>query len=105
METVAPPLGLADSAFGLSAAVTILFNTIIACAKDASAPLKHLMAVPTGSDWTTQGVVDVILFVLLGLILSKTAMAKTISPKRVISFLLGSVLIAGVGLFVWYALY
>lgn len=103
MET-SPPLGPANAAFGLAAAITVLFNTIVACAKDASAPLKHLMALPTGSDWTTQGIADVILFVLLGLILSKTAMAN-IKPGRLISFLVGSAIIAGAGLFAWYALY
>lgn len=43
------------AAFGLSAVTALLFNTILACAKDAYGPLKGLMASLSVSDWTTQG--------------------------------------------------
>lgn len=105
MSAEAPQLSRTSGAFAASAAIVILLNTIVACAKDASLPLKKLMASPTGSDWTTQGLADVILFVLLGLILSNAGLSEKMSSKRLISFLAAAVVIAGVGLFAWYAFY
>ena|ERR1700688_3365137 len=105
MDIDAPRLGGARSAFALSAAITILFNTVIACAKDAYNPLKHFMASLSDHDWTTQGIADVILFVGLGLIFLKIGLPDKISPTRVISFLVGAVIVGGVGLFAWYILY
>ncbi|MFZ0211725.1 MAG: hypothetical protein WAL55_03375 [Candidatus Acidiferrales bacterium] len=63
------------------------------------------MASLSDHDWTTQGLADVILFILLGLILLNTHLPEKIKPKRLISFLVLAVVISGVGLFAWYALY
>jgi hypothetical protein len=101
----APRLDRASAAFALSAAITVLSNTAIACAKDAYSPLKSLMASLSASDWMTQGLADIILFVLLGVILLNTGLPGKITPKRLISFLVVTVVIAGVGLFAWYAVY
>lgn len=97
--------GRPRTAFALAAGTTILFNTVIACAKDAYAPLKTLMASLSDHDWTTQGLADVILFVGLGLILLKTGLLERISPNRTTSFLVAAVIVAGGGLFAWYLLY
>lgn len=105
MKADSPPLGRANAAFALSAGITILFNTVVACAKDAYSPLKAFMASLSDHDWTTQGLADVILFILLGLILLNTHLPEKIKPKRLISFLVLAVVISGVGLFAWYALY
>jgi hypothetical protein len=64
-------LGRANAGFALSAAITVLFNTFLACAKDADVPLRTFLASLSGSDWLTQGLTDVILFVLLGLLFRK----------------------------------
>lgn len=105
MNPDSPPLGRANAAFALSAAITILFNTVLACAKDAYSPLKIFMASLSDHDWTTQGIADVLLFLLLGLILLNTRLPEKIGAKGVISFLVSSVVIAGIALFAWYALY
>ncbi|MFZ0336048.1 MAG: hypothetical protein WAN10_05315 [Candidatus Acidiferrales bacterium] len=105
MNADSPPLGRANAAFALSAAITILFNTVLACAKDAYSSLKIFMASLSDHDWTTQGIADVLLFVLLGLTLLKTSLPEKLSAKGVIYFLVSSVVIAGIALFAWYALY
>ncbi len=97
--------GRPRTAFAISAATIIILNTLIACAKDAYNPLKVFMASLSDSDWTTQGVADVILFFGLGLLLLKTGWLERINPPRVISFLVGAVIAAGGGLFAWYLLY
>jgi hypothetical protein len=98
-------LGRTNASFALAAAISILVNTILACAKDASKPLKDFMASICGHDWTTQGIFVVILFVLLGLILSRTSLSEKISGSRVIFMLTASTVIADIALFSWYVLY
>jgi hypothetical protein len=96
-------LGRASAAFGMAAAITALFNTALAGAKDTYHPLTNLMNAIAGNNWTTQGLADVILFAGLGLVFSGTGWFEGTRPNRVLSFLVAAVVIAGVGLFVWYA--
>ena len=98
-------LGRTNAAFGMAAAITALFNTALAWAKDTYKPLTNLMDAIAGHNWTTQALADVMLFVGLGLILSNTAKVQAIRPERLIFFLVGSVVVAGVGLFAWYAVF
>jgi hypothetical protein len=91
--------------FGLAAAISILVNTVLACAKDASPRLKTWMASFTGHDWTTQGLAVVLLFIVLGFILKRTDFAERMPAGRIISSLVVATLAAAIGLFGWYALY
>ena len=92
----------ATSGFALAAAITILFNTVLAWAKDAYAPLTDFMKGLTGHHWTTHGLADLFLFVGLGLVLAKTRGAERIQPVKLVSILTGSVVVAGLGLGLWY---
>jgi len=97
-------LGRASAAFALSATITVLFNTFLACAKDAYQPLSRFMASLAGHNWTTQGLADLALFVLLGLIFMRAGWAGKMDPQRLIFLLAATVVVAGAGLFVWYVL-
>jgi uncharacterized membrane protein SirB2 len=92
-----------SAGFAISAAVTILFNTILACAKDASPALLKFMNHLAWHNWITQGIADLILFFALGLLLSRPNASQ--SAKQPAAFLTASVIIAGLGLFVWYLLF
>ncbi|WP_448188582.1 hypothetical protein [Azospirillum sp. sgz301742] len=59
-------LDTASTAFGLSAATVIIFNTLLAWVKDSYEPLNSFMAALTGHHWITHGLVDVLLFFGLG---------------------------------------
>jgi uncharacterized membrane protein SirB2 len=96
-------LTAATSGFVLAAAITVLFNTALSCAKDAYAPLKDFMGSLTGHDWTTQGLIDLVLFVGLGAIFMSTRAAERIDSSRLIASLIGAVVIAGLGLCIWFA--
>jgi hypothetical protein len=97
-------LTAATSGFVLAAAITVLFNTALAWAKDVYAPLKDFMRSLTGHDWTTQGLIDLMLFVGLGLILMSTGVAERMDSSRLIAVLIGAVVVAALGLGLWYAL-
>ncbi len=98
-------LGRARSAFALGAAITILFNTALACAKDAHRPLSQFMGSVAGHNWTTQGLVDLILFFGLGLVFMKTGWAGRIEPRRLTALVVAAVVVGSVGLVAWYALF
>jgi hypothetical protein len=93
----------ATSGFALAAAITVLFNTALACAKDAYFPLKAGMKWLAGHDWTAQSLMDLALFVGLGLVLTNLRIAEKIDSARLIGGLIGSVAVAGVALALWYA--
>ncbi len=97
-------LGPAAGAFALAVVITVLFNTSLACAKDAYQPLNRFMGSLAGHNWTTQGLADMILFFGLGLIFVKAGWAGKIDPQRLISLLVAAVVVASAGLFVWYVL-
>jgi hypothetical protein len=98
-------LSVTTSGFVLAAAITVLVSTALACAKDAYDPLKTFMKSIAGHDWTTQGLFDLALFIALGLIFAKTGVAERMNSTRLIAGLIGAVLIAGVGLALWYAFF
>jgi hypothetical protein len=98
-----PQLTVSTSSFVLAAAVTVLFSTALAWAKDAYAPLKDFMKSLTGQDWTTHGLLDLVLFIGLGLIFMRTKVSEKIPPGRLSGGLIAAVGIAGLGLALWFA--
>jgi uncharacterized membrane protein SirB2 len=98
-----PRLTPRTSGFVLAAAITLLFNTVLACAKDAYAPLKAFMKSLTGNDWTTHGLVDLFLFVALGFIFMHVKAAQRTNAGRLIAVFIGAAVIAGLGLAIWFA--
>jgi hypothetical protein len=98
-------LGRSSAGFAMAAAITVLFSTALAWAKDAYKPLNDFMNALAWHNWITHGLADVILFAGLGLIFSRTDWADRIAPNRLITFLVVAAVMAGAGLFVWYAVF
>ena len=97
-----PILAPATSGFVLSAAITVVFNTALAWAKDAYPALNDFMRRIGGHHWTTHGVVDLLVFIGLGFLFTKTRAAEMIAPNRLTTVLIGAVAIAALGLALWY---
>lgn len=95
-------LSATTAGFVLAAAVTVLFNTALAWAKDAYAPLNGFMEALTGHHWTTHGAADLVVFAGLGFVFAKTRVAQRTDPNRLIGALVGAVAIAVLGLALWY---
>jgi uncharacterized protein (DUF2342 family) len=90
------------SGFVLAASVTILFNTALALAKDVSAPLTAHMKQLTGHHWTTHGIADLVVFLVLGFLFSQTKLGEKLGANAVTAILTGSVIVASLGLAIWY---
>jgi len=98
-------IGVIDGAaagYGIAAAVTIVFNTLLAWIKDAYDPLNSFMASLSGHHWTTHSVADVAVFLILGAIL--TTRRVTIQGARLAMLLAGAAIIGGGGLALWFVL-
>ena len=97
-------LDSASAAFGLAAAITVLFNTGLTWVKEAYEPLNVFMKSLTGHHWTTHGITDVVLFIVLGMIFMNTGVAEKMSPNSLVLTLTGAVVVAGLGLAAWFLL-
>ena len=84
----------------MSAAVTIVFNTLLAWIKDAYEPLNSFMAALTGHHWRTHGLVDILVFVVLGYVLLKRDFR--IEGTKLAIILAGAVIVGGGGLALWF---
>jgi hypothetical protein len=80
----------------------VVLNTALAWAKDAYPALNEFMKRIGGHHWTTHGVVDLLFFIGLGFLFTKTRAAEKIAPNRLTTVLIAAVAIAGLGLALWY---
>ena len=109
-KTVAATTAAADAsdlagpiaAFGASAAITIVFNTVLAWVKDAYEPLNSFMASLTGHHWRTHGLIDVVVFFALGYLFMSYKFR--ISGVRLAALLAAASVVAGGGLALWFVL-
>jgi hypothetical protein len=98
-------LTVRTSSFVLAAAVAVVFNTLLAWVKDAYEPLNAFMKSLTGHHWTTHGLADLLVFFVLAWIFEKTRIAEKLDPNRLISILVAAVVLAAVGLGLWFVLF
>lgn len=93
------------AAFGLSAAITVVFNVVLAFIKDSYPPLNSFMAQLTGHHWRTHGLADVILFAVLGwLFMSRGIPARGLTIGSAVTVAAATV-IACAALGLWFVLF
>lgn len=91
-------LDKATAAFALSAAITVLFNTLLTWIKELSEPFHDFLAALTGNHWVTQGILNLIVFLVLGWIFMRAGTASRMSSTGLINTLVVAVVVAGIGL-------
>ena len=100
MTTHIGRLDHAAAAFGLSAAIAIVFNTVLALIKDAYDPLNSLMASLTGHHWITHGLADIAVFVIAGLVLMWRDFSM--DGTRLACLVAAAAIVGGAGLALWF---
>lgn len=86
--------------FGLAFAIVSIFNGLLVIFKETNPSIMALMASLTGNHWVTQGVFNIILFLIFGFIFTKLNLQKRLSAKNMIDItivatVVGVILIAG----------
>jgi hypothetical protein len=92
------------TAFGIAAAVAVVFNTLLAWVKDSYEPLNSAMAKVLGHHWTTHGVAVVLVFLIVGWVLSRLVSDPIKGSYGTIYALCAAVVLAGLGLAGWFIL-
>jgi hypothetical protein len=104
VESTRSTLDRVSAAFATSAVVTILFNAVLTIVKDSSEPLTAFMAKLTGHHWITHGIVVLAVFVILGWVLARSDAGRRLSDTRLVEWLIGSTVLGGGAIAVWFLL-
>jgi hypothetical protein len=92
-------IGKYARSFGLSFAITSVVSALLVILKESSEEtVLAWMAAITGHHWITHGLINLILFVVLGWALSRTGKGQgvKISANGLVSCIVGAVIISGV---------
>ncbi|MFZ2447297.1 MAG: hypothetical protein WAW37_13140 [Syntrophobacteraceae bacterium] len=85
-------LGKYTVSFGLSLAITSVLSALLVVVKELSRPtVMAWMKQITFHHWVTHAIIDLIIFVALGLLLTKVK----VTPKQLIQAIVGAVAISG----------
>ncbi len=82
--------------FGLSYAITSLFNVLLVIVKENVPGVEDLMKGLTGHHWVSHGLIVLIVFVILGYALRGPAARMPVD--RLINYIVGSTVISGLAL-------
>jgi uncharacterized membrane protein SirB2 len=82
--------------FGLSLVVTILLNAVILFFKEISTNVMNAMKAALGHHWTTHGVILIVVFVVLGFILSNVKLKTEWNSQRMLKYIIWAVIISTV---------
>jgi hypothetical protein len=77
--------------FGLAFVITSVFSALLVIVKELSEGVLGAMKSATGHHWITHTVIDVILFVVLGFLLTKVQ----ISSERLYQMIIGATVVGG----------
>lgn len=96
-DTETLEMGKYTKSFGLSFAVTSLFSALLVLVKESSPDtVLAWMAAASGHHWVTHGIVNLILFFLLGWLLARPNQGQgvNITPKGLVISIAGALIIS-----------
>lgn len=81
------------SGFGISYAITSILSALLVVLKESSEAVHDALVAITGHHWVTQSLLDLIVFVVLGFVLSRRSMAM--SGNALITTIVGATVLSG----------
>ena len=91
--------------FGLSLVVTNLLNAVILVVKEVSSSVMNFMKAALGHHWTTHAALLLLVFVLLGVIFSIYKIGAKWDSRKLMYYIIGSVIISVVIIAVFFLPY
>ncbi|VAW20669.1 hypothetical protein MNBD_ALPHA12-800 [hydrothermal vent metagenome] len=88
--------------YGISYSITSIFSALLVILKESNASVQGLLVALTGHHWVTHGLLNLILFVVLGIVLSRREIdmnGDTLTNLVVGATVLGGLIIASFFLF------
>jgi hypothetical protein len=86
-------VGANASGFGISYAITSVLSALLVVWKESSEAVHDGLAAITGHHWVTHGLLDVIVFLALGFILSRRSIAMT--GNALVTTIVGATVVSG----------
>ena len=81
-------------AYGISASIVIIFSTILVMLKESFPIVHNALVALSGHHWISHGLIDVVLFFVLGTLLSK----KDFTNVNIFKVIYFSVILGAVGI-------
>jgi hypothetical protein len=91
--------------FGLSLVVTNLLNAVVLVVKEVSASVMNAMKAALGHHWTTHAVLLLFVFIILGAVFSIYEVAAKWDSRKMMLYIIGSVIISVVIITVFFLPY
>lgn len=93
-NTAPDSAGTTATAFGVSYAITSILSALLVVLKEMNESVHDFLAAITGHHWVTHGALDIIVFVGLGLILSRMGSVQ-MTGRMLIITVVGSTVVSG----------
>jgi hypothetical protein len=90
-DTISP----GATGFGVSYAITSVLSALLVILKESSEGVHDGLAAITGHHWVTHGLLDVIVFVVLGLVLSRMGGGLRMTGKALVTTIVGATILSG----------
>jgi len=91
--SAADTVGPSASGFGISYAITSILNALLVIWKESSEAVHDGLAAITGHHWVTHGLLDLIIFLVLGFVLSRRGI--TMSGNALVTTIVGATVVSG----------
>jgi uncharacterized Tic20 family protein len=91
----ADTIGPGATGFGVSYAITSVLSALLVVLKESSEAVHDGLAAITGHHWVTHGLLDVIVFVVLGLVLSRMGGGLRMTGGALVSTIVGATILSG----------
>jgi len=92
-SSAADEVGAKVTGYGLSYAVTSILSALLVVLKESSEAVHGLLVAITGHHWITHGLLDVIVFIVLGVLLSRRG--TSMSGGAFITTVVGATILSG----------
>jgi len=86
-------VGATATGFGVSYAITSVLSALLVVLKESSEAVHDGLAAITGHHWVTHGLLDVVVFLVLGFVLSRIGMKMT--GNALVSTIIGATVVSG----------
>jgi len=89
------PVATNATGFGISYAITSVLSALLVVLKESSEAVHNVMAAITGHHWVTHGLIDVIIFVALGFVLTRSGGGMRMSGNALVATIVGATIVSG----------
>lgn len=89
-------VGATAAGFGLSYSITVLLSALLVILKELSPAVHDGLAAITGHHWVTHGLLNLIVFVVLGFVLSRSAASASMDGTKLVNYVVGSTVVSGI---------